>query len=94
MNTSPSAARTVQVNPAALAGRPVSAVRRHLTRAGLRVRVTWQASGHQRPGTVISVQPAGQVPVGATVLITGALAPAGHGHATGHAHGKGNGKGD
>jgi hypothetical protein len=92
VSTSPPAPRLAAVDQAALDGQPVSAVRRQLARSGLRVRVIWQYNGHQQPGTVTSVQPAGQVPVGTTVLVTGALTPPGHGG--GHGNGKGNGNGN
>ena len=74
----PAAPRLAEVNPAALAGLPVTAVRRQLRQLGLRVQVTWVRNGHQQAGTVISVQPAGRLPPGTTVEVTGALAPPGH----------------
>jgi hypothetical protein len=51
--------------------------------------VVWAASGAQEPGTVISVRPGGQLPVGSTVIVTAARRPPGH-H---HDHGNGNGDG-
>ena len=75
----PAAAR---VTPAALVvdvssmtGQPVSVVVRQLKQLGLRVRVRWQASDQEPPGTVVSVLPGGRVPPGSTVTVTGALAP-------------------
>jgi eukaryotic-like serine/threonine-protein kinase len=77
-SASPVAPRLTEVSQATLVGRPVSAVRRQLRQFGLRVQVTWRFSGHQQPGTVISVQPTGRLPAGTTVALTGALAPPGH----------------
>ena len=69
----------------------------HRLRAlGLRVRVAWRHNGHQQPGTVVSVQPAGRLPAGTTIVVTGALAPPGHGDGQGtggNGHG-GGGPGD
>jgi eukaryotic-like serine/threonine-protein kinase len=80
--------RSVEVRAAALIGQPVSAVCYQLRQLGLRVEVVWQVSGHQQPGTVISVQPARRVTTGTTVTVTGALAPPGH--RGGHGHDNGN----
>jgi eukaryotic-like serine/threonine-protein kinase len=74
----PTAPRLAEVSRATLVGQPVSAVRRQLRQLGLRVKVTWRYSGHQQPGTVISVRPTGRLPAGTTVALTGALAPPGH----------------
>jgi hypothetical protein len=41
---------------------------------------------HLRPGTVISVRPVGQVPVGTVITVTAAAPP-------GHRHGQDNGGG-
>jgi serine/threonine-protein kinase len=85
-----SAARMAEVNAGALAGQPVSAVVRQLRQLGLQHRVIWLATAQQSPGTVISVQPSGQVPVGSTVIVAAALQP--HDHSGGHDHsGDGNG---
>ena len=73
---------------AALQGQPADAVLGQLRHAGLRPRLTRVPDGHLRPGTVISVQSAGQVPVGTVVTVTAASAPPGHGH--GHGNGGGN----
>jgi hypothetical protein len=70
-------ARTVDVNGAALRGKPVAAVRRQLRHLGLVVRLRWQASGALPPGRVLSVAPAGHVPAGSVVVVTGTLQPAG-----------------
>jgi serine/threonine-protein kinase len=63
-----SAAATAEVSSGSLAGQPVSTVRRQLQQLGLVVRVLWQPSG-QDPGTVLSVQPSGQVPAGSVIAI-------------------------
>jgi serine/threonine-protein kinase len=80
--TSP-AARSVEVNAGALAGQQVSVVSQQLRRMGLRPRVVRAVRGGQAPGTVISVQPSGQVPAGSTVTVTAALPPPGHGNGNG-----------
>ena len=91
-SSSPASPRLAQVSPAALAGQPLSAVRQQLRHEGLHVRVAWQHNGHQQPGTVLTVQPAGQLPPGTTVQVTAALPPPGHHH--GHGNGQGDGSGD
>jgi hypothetical protein len=70
-------ARRVEVNGAALRGQPVSAVRRKLRQLRLIVHVRWRASDQVSPGDVLSVAPAGRVPVGSVVVVTGAIRPAG-----------------
>jgi hypothetical protein len=85
-----SAAATVEVSSGSLAGQPVTAVRRQLQQLGLAVRVLWQPSG-QDPGTVLSVQPSGQVPAGSVIAITAAAPPRHDKH--GHGDGQGNGDG-
>jgi hypothetical protein len=72
-------ARFVKVNDAALRGQPVDAVRRQLRQLGLVVRVRWRASDQVSPGRVLSVAPAGRVPAGSVVVITGAIQPTGTG---------------
>ena len=90
--SSPASPRPARVSLAALAGQPLPAVRRQLQQQGLHVRVAWQHNGHQQPGTVLSVQPAGQLPPGTTVLVTAALPPPGHhGH---HRDSNGDGQGN
>ncbi len=86
-------ASTVAVSSDALVGQPVRAVRRQLHQLGLRVQVNWQPTDQQAPATVVSVQPAGQVAVGSTIVLTAALPPAGH-HGHDHGHGGGDGGGD
>jgi beta-lactam-binding protein with PASTA domain len=80
----------VEVSSGSLAGQPVTAVRRQLQQLGLAVRVLWQPSG-QDPGTVLSVQPSGQVPAGSVIAITAAAPPRHDKH--GHGDGQGNGDG-
>jgi eukaryotic-like serine/threonine-protein kinase len=74
---------TVPVNGNALTGQPVDAVVQQLRQLGLRVAVVEHPSDQQDPGTVLSVQPSGKVPVGTTVVVTVAA----------HHHGNGNGDG-
>ena len=92
-STIPAAPRLADVNPALLAGQPVAAVRRQLGQLGLRVQVIWRHNGHQRAGTVVSVAPSGRLPAGTTVVVTGALAPHGHGDSQGNGGGN-SGPGD
>jgi serine/threonine-protein kinase len=81
-------ARSVEVNADALAGQQAMAVMRQLRHMGLRPRVVRAVRGGQVPGTVISVQPSGQVPAGSIVTVTAARPPPGQGS------GDGNGQGD
>jgi hypothetical protein len=87
---------TVNVNAAALIGRPAGAVRQQLADRGLRPRVVRSVTGGQRPGTVVSVQPGGRVAVGSVITVAAAVAPPGHRHHEGRGHqgGKGEGHGD
>ena len=88
------AASMVNVNDGALAGHPVRAVVQSLRRLGLQVHVQWVRTRQQPPGTVVSVQPGGQVPARSGVTVTAALAPASHRGKHGHGHGgDGNGRG-
>jgi len=75
----PTQAVTVEVRPGPLIGLPVATAVRRLHQQGLSVRVVWRRSHEQPPGTVLSVLPAGQRPVGSTVVLIGARAPR-HGH--------------
>jgi serine/threonine-protein kinase len=75
---SPSAAGIAEVDGGSLAGQPVSTVRQQLRQLGLVVRVLWRPSDRFSPGTVVSVYPAGWVPVGSAVIVTGALPHSGH----------------
>jgi eukaryotic-like serine/threonine-protein kinase len=88
----PPAAGTVEVNDGVLAGQQASAVSQQLRQLGLRPRVVRAVRGGQVPGTVISVQPNGQVPAGSIVTVTAAAH--GHGHGNGHGNGQGNNGGD
>jgi serine/threonine-protein kinase len=88
--SSKSQARTVEVSASSLVGQQVSDVRRQLQQLGLGVRVMWQPS-QQDPGTVLSVQPSGQVPAGSTITVTAARAT--HHDRHGHGDGPGNGNG-
>jgi hypothetical protein len=72
-------AATVEVRPGPLIGLPVTAAVHRLRQQGLSVRVVWRRSGAQPPGTVLSVQPAGQRPVGSLVILTAARTPRRHG---------------
>ncbi len=84
-SASPAAPRLAAVNQGALAGQPVDAVVQQLRQLGLHVQLAWQYSDQQDPGTVISVQPSGQLTPGTTVVVTGAVSPFHHHH--GHGHG-------
>jgi len=80
---------TVTVDSSALIGQPVSIVRDTLLGLGLRPQVNLVAPTDQwpDPGTVVSVEPSGQVPVGATVTVTAVQS-----HDQGHGNGdNGNG---
>jgi serine/threonine-protein kinase len=85
------AARSVEVNADALAGQQASVVSRRLRQMGLRPRVVGAVRGGQAPGTVISVQPSGQVPAGSIVMVTAALPPPGQGNGDGNGQGNNNG---
>jgi serine/threonine-protein kinase len=96
------AARTVEVNAAALVRLPVRVVRQRLARLGLRPQLEGEVTFRQPPGTVLSVQPSGPVAVGSVVTVLVAHRPAGdhHGHdggngqgGDGHHGGGGNGNG-
>ena len=93
------AVRTVAVNAGALVGQRAGLVVQRLRQLGLRPHVVWAVNGGREPGTVISVQPSGQLAAGSTVTVTAALRPPGHrdGHGHDHGHGDqggGNGQGD
>jgi len=85
---------TVRVNAGALIGRPVRAVTQRLRQLGLRVQVEFARTDSQPPGTVLSVQPGGQVAAGSSVTVTAARPLRGHGHDHGHGHGGGDGGGN
>jgi serine/threonine-protein kinase len=85
------AARTVEVNPDALAGQQADVVSRQLRQLGLRPRVVGAVRGGQPPGTVISVQPSGRVPAGSVVTVIAARPPPGQGNGDGNGQGNNNG---
>jgi eukaryotic-like serine/threonine-protein kinase len=82
----------VAVDASALLGQPVGAVRDVLRNLGLLPKVSWiaQSDQSQQAGTVVSVQPSGQVPAGSIVIIT---AVRGHDHGNGNGGGGGGGDG-
>ena len=96
-NAAPSA-RTVEVNAAALTGQRARLVIQRLRQLGLHPHVVWAADGGQEPGTVISVQPNGQVRPGSIITVTAALRPPGqrdhHGHRGDGGGGNGQGGGN
>jgi eukaryotic-like serine/threonine-protein kinase len=85
----------VEVRASALIGQPVAVAVHRLRQQGLSVRVRWQRSGAQPPGTVLSVRPAGSRPVGSTVTLVAAVSP-GRSRDGGHGRGGqgGGGSGD
>ena len=85
------AARSVEVNADALAGQQASVVSQQLRQMGLRPRVVGAVRGGQAPGTVIAVQPSGQVPAGSIVTVTATLPPPGQGNGDGNGQGSNNG---
>jgi hypothetical protein len=89
---SAAAAHTVAVNADALAGQQASVVSQQLRQLGLRPRVVGTVRDGRAPGTVISVQPSGQVRAGSVVTVTAALPPPGQGNGDGN--GQGNNGGD
>jgi eukaryotic-like serine/threonine-protein kinase len=93
--SSGSAADMVTVDSKALIGHPVGTVTDMLRSLGLLPKISWAEQSGQSPdpGTVVSVQPSGQVPTGSIVTVT---AVQGHDHGNGHGgdgHGNGNGNG-
>jgi len=89
--TTTPAGRSVEVNADALAGQQASVVSQQLRQMGLRPRIVGAVRGGQAPGTVISVQPGGQVPAGSIVTVTAALRPPGQGNGDGNGQGNNNG---
>jgi hypothetical protein len=84
-------ARSVEVNADALAGQQASVVSQQLRQMGLRPRIVGAVRGGQAPGTVIAVQPSGQVPAGSIVTVTATLRPPGQGNGDGNGQGNNNG---
>jgi eukaryotic-like serine/threonine-protein kinase len=82
---------TIDVSAGSLIGQPVALARQRLEALGLNVRIQWHPSD-QQAGTVLSVEPSGQVQAASTVVLTAAFSP-GH-HGDGHGNGDGGGKGD
>ena len=72
-----STVQMIEVNAASLLGRPVGAAARQLRQLGLAVRVTWQPSRQQPPGTVLAVRPGGRVAPHTLITLTGAGQPTG-----------------
>jgi eukaryotic-like serine/threonine-protein kinase len=85
----------VAVSASALLGQPVESVSRELRQEGLQVQVAWQPSGYEQPGSVLSVQPAGPVSVGSTIVVTAAGQPPGQDQGNyGNGNWPGNGNGN
>jgi Protein kinase domain len=89
-----SPAQRVEVNPAALARQPAGLVSQRLAQLGLRPHVVGAVTGSQPPGTVVSVQPSGQLTVGSVVTVIAAVGPPGHGNDNGNGNGGDNGNGN
>jgi serine/threonine-protein kinase len=83
----------VEVNPAALARQPADQVSQRLAQLGLRPQVVGAVTGRQPPGTVVSVQPSGQLTIGSVVTVFAAVGPPGHGNDNGNGNGGDNGNG-
>jgi hypothetical protein len=82
----------VTVDSGALIGQPVGEVEDTLQGLGLRPQVSFVTRGDQSqdPGTVVSIQPSGQVTVGSTVIVTAIQQHHhGDGQSGGHDHGNG-----
>jgi serine/threonine-protein kinase len=90
---SPLGPAAVNVNAAALLGRPAGAVREHLADLGLRPRVLRSIAVGSPPGTVLAVQPSGRVAEGSIIRVTAAAAPPGHRRHHGRDHQGSNGGG-
>lgn len=91
---------TVSVQSDALIGQPVNAVVQQLRSLGLQPTITWVQAGDQSlangqpagPGTVVSVQPTGPVPIGSVVTVTAVQRHHGDGqNSGGDGHGNGGG---
>jgi len=87
-----SPAQRVEVNAAALTRQPARLVSQRLAQLGLRPHVVGAVTGHQPPGTVVSIRPSGQLTVGSVVTVIAAVGPPGHGNGNGNGDG-GNGNG-
>ena len=87
-------ALTVAVQSDALVGEPVDAAVQQLRSLGLRPKVVWAQGSDPSSGrgTVVSVQPSGQVPVGSVVTVFAVESHhGGDGGDGGGGHGNGNG---
>ena len=65
----------VNVDAAALRGQPVAAAAAELRDQGLTVTIQWQPDSGLQAGLVIAVRPAGWLPAGTRVLLTGSAPP-------------------
>jgi serine/threonine-protein kinase len=74
-STAPSTPAGVEVVAADLVGRPVDDVRAELEALGLTVQLAPVTTAEDPGGQVLAVEPAGQVPAGATVTVSYAVAP-------------------
>jgi hypothetical protein len=85
---------TVRLDAATFVGKPAHLVARQLRADGLRPKIQWVHGVQQQPpGTVVSVQPAGQVPVGTPVVVTAVFQPPGPPNGPGQGGGGGDGGG-
>ena len=86
---------TVEVTASSLVGQPLGLVRQQLQVLGLAVRVQ-QRPSDQETGTVLAVQPSGQVRPASTIVVIVAFTPprqaGGHHHGHHHHHRNGNGQ--
>lgn len=71
---------TVDVNRSALVGMQVQAAEQQLSQLGLSVSVRWVPTHRASPGTVLGVQPSGQLQPGTPVVLEAAASPSGHHH--------------
>jgi beta-lactam-binding protein with PASTA domain len=76
-------ASTVNVDGPALIGMPVQQAAQQLRQLGLTVRLAPVLTSSQKPGTVLSVDPSGQVQQGSTVVLDTAVSPLRHHHGGG-----------
>lgn len=87
-------AGTVMVAASTLDGQDVHDVRKQLRQLGLQLKLVFQPTDQQDPGTVISVTPSGPVQPGSVITVTVATQPGGHGHDHGGDGGGGGGGGN
>jgi eukaryotic-like serine/threonine-protein kinase len=93
-SASPQAVRAVDVSRSSLIGEPVLQAYRQLRGEGFRVRIQWQRTNQQQPGTVLNVRPAGLRPPGSLITLVAALREHGNGHGKGNGNGHGGGDGN